>query len=187
MIEEFAKGFLARVNEALAEVELADIDEVVKTISRSFREGHAVYVMGNGGSSATASHLACDLCYAEGKKNSFRVTCLSDSVPLLSALGNDLGYADVFSVQLDQLLGSGDVVIVLSVSGDSENILKAAKSARQHGATSIGFLGSKGGQAQALLDHCVALSSADFPVVESVHCVLMQMVASAFRKNVEQA
>jgi D-sedoheptulose 7-phosphate isomerase len=182
VIEQFASDFLARISNALAEVQLADINDIVQTIIRAFRDGNAVYIMGNGGSSATASHLACDLCYAECRTNSFSVACLSDNVPLLTALGNDLGYYDVFSGQLDRLLGAGDVVIVLSVSGDSENILRAATTARKHGAASIGFLGSNGGRARALLDHSIVLTSADFPVVESVHCVLMQMVANVFRR-----
>ena len=186
MIEEFASDFFAGVREAMAEVQLRDVRCVVQALQQAYRDGNTVFIMGNGGSAASASHLACDLSYAEGKRNRFRVVCLTDSVPLLTALSNDLGYEEVFGSQLEQLLGAGDVMIVLSVSGDSKNIVQAAQVARRHDAVSIGFLGSKGGRMQDLLDHCVTMSSSDFPVVESAHCVLMQMVASAFRRCIAE-
>jgi D-sedoheptulose 7-phosphate isomerase len=112
--------------------------------------------------------------------------CLNDNTSLLTALANDLGYEEVFKGQLQQLVNSGDVVIALSVSGDSENIVKAAEFARQKGAVVVGFFGSGGGQARAVADLHVTVSDNDFPVVESVQSVLTQVVAAAFRKCVPE-
>jgi D-sedoheptulose 7-phosphate isomerase len=182
--DSFAQDFIDRVRHTLSEVNPADLEGAVQAIKRAYEAGKAVFVMGNGGSAASASHLACDLRYAEKKHRRFRVVCLNDNTSLLTALANDLGYEEVFKGQLQQLVNSGDVVIALSVSGDSENIVKAAEFARQKGAVVVGFFGSGGGRARASADLHVTVSDNDFPVVESVQSVLTQVVAAAFRKCV---
>jgi D-sedoheptulose 7-phosphate isomerase len=182
VIEQFASEFLGRVGTALSEVNLDEVRKVAEALERAYRKGRTVFIMGNGGSSASASHLACDLRYAEGKQNRLQVMCLTDNVPLVTALGNDLGHSEVFKSQFEQLISTADVVIVLSVSGDSENIVQAADFARQHGALTVGFLGSDGGRTQALMDIHLTTSSSDFSVVESVHCVLTQMLAAIFQR-----
>lgn len=186
MIAKYIRGFFESVHEALCEVNPQGIQEVVEALQRAYGEGRSVYIMGNGGSAASASHLACDLSYAEGKRTRLRVVSLNENVPLFTALANDLGHSEVFKSQLEQSLAPGDVVMVLSVSGDSENILKAVEYARQCKALTVGFLGSAGGRAQSLLDLHLTMSSTDFPVVESAHCVLIQAVAAAFRKCILQ-
>jgi D-sedoheptulose 7-phosphate isomerase len=187
MLEAYAGGFLSQVANALSEIRPESIAQVVKVLERAYEENRTVFIMGNGGSSATASHLACDIRYAEGKQNNLRVLCLTDNVPLLTALGNDLSHAEVFERQIERQVGSGDVVIVLSVSGDSENIVRAVETAKRLGAVTIGFLGSGGGRTRSLLDHHLTMSSGDFPFVESLHCVLAQAVAATFRRSISEA
>ncbi len=180
------ENFRNQLNAALAEVDLAELNEVITVIQRAHGNGKRIFVMGNGGSSATAAHLVCDMKYAEGKTTKVRVTNLSDNTPLLTALANDEGYQDVFQRQLEQLLEHGDVVIAISVSGNSENILRAARFARDSGAATVGFLGSGGGRVARMIDHPVIISSRDFPVVESVHCVVTQMMAATFRSGITE-
>lgn len=184
MTDSFTQEFIDKVRTTLSEVKIAEMEEVVQTLKRAYENGKTVFVMGNGGSAASASHLACDLRYAEKKHRRFRVVCLNDNTSLLTALANDLGYEEIYKGQLQQLLNPGDVVVALSVSADSENIVKAAEFARQKGALVVGFFGSGGGQAQAIADLHVTVSDSDFPVVESVQSVLTQVVAAAFRRCV---
>jgi D-sedoheptulose 7-phosphate isomerase len=180
-------GFRSQVQAALAEVDLDRVTGAIQAIRNAYDNKRTVFVMGNGGSAATGAHLVCDLKYAEGKTNRVRVTNLSDNTPLLTALANDDGYPGVFVKQLEQLLEPGDVVIVISVSGDSENVVRAVQFARERGAATIGFLGAGGGRVGTITDHPVVLSSKDFPVVESVHCVLTQMVAATFRNGITKS
>lgn len=182
----FTQDFINRVRNTLSEVDIAKMEKVVQTLKNAYESGKTVFVMGNGGSAASASHLACDLRYAEKKHRRFRVMCLNDNTSLLTALANDLGYDQVFKGQLQQLASPGDVVVALSVSADSENVVKAAEFARENGAVVVGFFGSGGGKARAIADLDVTVSSNDFPVVESVQSVLTQVVAAAFRKCVRE-
>ncbi len=184
MTDSFAQDFLDRVRKTLSEVKSTEMEEVVQTLKRAYENGSTVFVMGNGGSAASASHLACDLRYAEKKHRRFRVMCLNDNIAVLTALANDLGYEEVFTGQLKQLLSPGDVVVALSVSGDSPNVVGAVEFARREGAVAVGFFGSGGGKAQACTDLHVTVSENDFPVVESVQSVLTQVVAAAFRRCV---
>ena len=184
MTDSFTQEFIDKVRTTLSEVKIAEMEEVVQTLKRAYENGKTVFIMGNGGSAASASHLACDLRYAEKKHRRFRVVCLNDNTSLLTALANDLGYEEIYKGQLQQLVNPGDVVVALSVSADSENIVKAAEFARQKGALVVGFFGSGGGQAQAIADLHVTVSDSDFPVVESVQSVLTQVVAAAFRRCV---
>jgi D-sedoheptulose 7-phosphate isomerase len=182
--EGFTQDFIDRVRTTLSEVNIAEMEKVVRTLKNAYESGKTVFVMGNGGSAASASHLACDLRYAEEKHRRFRVMCLNDNTSLLTALANDLGYDQVFKGQLQQLVNPGDVVVALSVSADSENVVKAAEFAREKGAVVVGFFGSGGGRARALANFHVTVSNNDFPVVESVQSVLTQVVAAAFRRCV---
>jgi D-sedoheptulose 7-phosphate isomerase len=180
----FTQDFIDRVQSTLSEVNIAEMEKVVQTLKDAYENGKTVFVIGNGGSAASASHLACDLRYAEKKHRRFRVMCLNDNTSLLTALANDLGYEEVFRGQLQQLVNPGDVVVALSVSADSANVVKAAEFARQKGAVVVGFFGSGGGKAHGIVDLHVTVSDDDFPVVESVQSVLTQVVAAAFRRCV---
>ncbi|HUU00756.1 MAG TPA: SIS domain-containing protein [Myxococcota bacterium] len=175
--------FRNRVCTALAGVDLEQLDSAIQAIRRADSNDKCVFIMGNGGSAASAAHLMCDMKYAEGKARRLRVMNLSDNVPLLTALANDVGYREVFRMQLEQILRPGDVVISISVSGDSENVVLANIFAREKGAVTIAFLGSGGGRAGKLVEHPIVVDNDDFPVVESVHCVLTQMVAASFRNG----
>ena len=184
MSTENTSNLLSQVQEALGKIPEKDVEALVDAIVEVYRRSGTVFLMGNGGSAASCSHLACDLRYAQGKEYRFRVVGLTENTPLLTAVANDLGYDKIFSVQLSQLLKPEDVVLAISVSGDSSNIVEALRYARESGAVTLGFLGSGGGAAAAYLDHAVLLESGDFTVVESAHSVLTQLVADSFRKKI---
>jgi len=139
-----------------------------------------MYVFGNGGSAALANHIASDLI----RRPPIRVRSLCSNPALLTALANDLGYERVFAEQLRALLVKGDVVLAISASGRSKNVLRGLTFARRHGATCLGLTG-KGGKAMAELCHrVVSVDSADVHAVENGHLIFMHAVIRILRKMV---
>ncbi|MER3457737.1 MAG: phosphoheptose isomerase, partial [Chloroflexota bacterium] len=140
-------AYFHELGEALAALPHAPIEAMLDILQQARLEGRTIFIVGNGGSASTASHFACDL----GKNTvmpgvpRFRVTALTDNMEVFSALANDLGYENVFAEQLANLLHPGDVVIAISTSGNSPNVLKAVEFARTQGATTIGWTGQGGG------------------------------------------
>ncbi len=178
------RAFLDELGACLAELDETAVARIVDLVVDAHRAGRSVLIMGNGGSAATASHFACDLQAAARGGRPLRVRSLNDNVPLLTALANDLGYDNVFSEQIASHAAPGDVVIVLSASGDSENIVRAVRTAKEHGAVTVGVLGFGGGRARGLVDHAVVVESHSFGIVESVHNALEHLVTEAFRRRV---
>lgn len=177
------RAFLDELGACLEKIDEAAVERVVDLLVEAHRAGRAVFIMGNGGSAATASHFACDLQAAARGGRPLRVRSLNDNVPLLTALANDLGYENVFSEQIASNAAPGDVVIVLSASGDSENVVRAVETAKQHGAVTVGVLGFGGGSARDLVEHSVVVNSNSFGIVESVHNALEHLVTDAFRRR----
>lgn len=178
------RAFLDEFAETLSGLDETAVERVVDLLVDAHRAGRAVFMMGNGGSAATASHFACDLQAAARGRRPLRGGSLNDNVPLLTALANDLGYENVFSEQIASNAAPGDVVIVLSASGDSQNILRAVRTAKEHGAVTVGILGFGGGAARDLVDHSIVVKSRRFGIVESVHNALEHLVTEAFRTRI---
>lgn len=160
------------------------IHDMVRRLHRARLSGRNIFVMGNGGSAATASHMACDL-----SKNTvvagmprFRCFALNDNMAHFSALGNDLGFESVFSEQLVNFMEPGDLVIGISTSGNSPNILKAIEYARTHGAYTIGWIGFEGGKLANLVDLPIIVPNDSVEQIEDVHMVMEHMVTRAVRE-----
>lgn len=150
---------------------------LVREIRRISESGGTIWTMGNGGSAATASHFAQDLGLADVDAIS-----LSADAARLTALANDFGYPTTFSKQLEILAKLGDLVLVLSVSGNSPNIIEAAKLAEAKDIVTGGFLGDDGGQVRKFLDHAIIVPSVDFGIVETIHVFLCHVI-SRFMKD----
>jgi D-sedoheptulose 7-phosphate isomerase len=157
------------------------INQIADTLVEANESGSTVYVFGNGGSAALASHLACDLgkgtAYCDGGKR-FRVMALTDNLPVLTAWANDSSYEDIFSEQLRNFVKPADVAFAISGSGNSKNVLNALQVARKAGATTVGLSGFKGGQMKNLCDICVVVPSSDMQIIEDLH---LAMAHSIFR------
>ncbi len=147
------------------------------------RRGGTVFVLGNGGSAATASHFACDL--AKGTRTpglpAFRVVPLTDNVPLLTAWGNDTSYDRVFAEQLAALVRPGDVVVLISASGNSPNVLAAAEVARGARATTVAFSGRSGGRLARLADLTLRVPADAIEQVEDAHVIIAHSLCVALR------
>ncbi|MDY0000117.1 MAG: SIS domain-containing protein [Polyangia bacterium] len=184
MAERYVHEFIEGLKGGLEEIDEEAVGGVVDMLWNAYQNCHRVFLMGNGGSAAAASHFCCDLNLATRDRKRMQAVSLNDNTPLLTALANDFGYESVFSEQLANLVLPGDVVVVISASGDSENILRALRLAKERGAITVGILGFGGGKASELLDHGLVISSRDFFLVESVHASLTHLLAGLLGRRI---
>lgn len=176
-VEEALAASLAEAAEALRGVDVGSLARAVALLVKVGARGGVLYTAGNGGSAATASHLALDLQKAAG----VRAISLADNPGLITAWGNDTEFDRVFAEQLDVLGREEDGVIVISVSGSSPNLIALLDVAREKGMPSVGLLGCNGGRAAALVDVSIVVPSGDYGWVESVHTVLHHVLTYALR------
>ena len=167
------------------------IDAVIRaraalTLARISKK--SVYLFGNGGSGSTASHFTSDLNKGaiNGKEPRFKAVCLNDNVPALTAWANDSGYNDVFSEQVRNFVSPGDVVVGISGSGNSMNVLDGIHAARDAGAITIGITGFDGGKLKDSVDIVVLVNSDCMEIVEDVHLALCHSIAVSLRRGGQQ-
>ncbi len=171
---EIIGNYLKGLRSCLEEIAEKDIIEIVDIIMKACSDGKKVIFMGNGGSATTASHFARDISIGTAKEGKPRVRAISlaDSIAAITSLANDVGYNSVFKEQLIGQVDKGDVVIGISASGNSPNVLEAMEYARSAGAVTVGFIGFGGGKLKELSDKSIVLSSRDYGQVEDAHLVL---------------
>ena len=185
----------------IQDIDRGEIDRIIDLLFDVWREGRAVYIMGNGGSASTASHFVCDLAkctIVEGKRR-FKVVGLVDNIPLVSAWTNDSGFGSIFEEQLEPWLEAGDAVIALSVHGGSgagdagpwsQNLVRAMKRARERGAHIIGFSGFDGGAIREMADVCLTVpidtEPLGTPLVETFHAALHHLICTALKARIEE-
>ncbi len=184
-IETHLREYLGRLISTLEGMPIDRVEELSEALYRAYKDGKQVFVLGNGGSASTASHMAADL----GKNTigpnmrRFRIISLNDNISLMTALSNDLGYENMFAEQLQNLIHPGDVLIVISGSGKSPNVLRAMEYARSQSAQVIALLGFDGGPAQELADLTVLVDSSDYGVVEDAHLIINHILVEYFRQR----
>jgi D-sedoheptulose 7-phosphate isomerase len=161
------------------------VEQVLDVIDAARLAGRQVFVFGNGGSASTATHMACDLSKNTAMPGTprLRTLALNDNMALFSALGNDLGYENVFAEQLATFVNEGDVVIAISASGNSPNVLKAIELAKARGATTVGMSGYAGGKLAQLVDFPIVAENDCIEQVEDIHLILEHMMTSALRER----
>ena len=180
------KRYLETVVKAARSVDLQSVERLLDRLETAYREGRAVYVIGNGGSAANASHFAEDLSMGampdlEGKR--FRVLSLTDNTAFITALANDKGYDRIFDLQLRQFAQKGDLLIVISGSGNSPNVVRAAEYAKSVGMTVVALTGFDGGKMKALADLNVHVPQPNICQSEAVHSILQHMIADLLRER----
>jgi D-sedoheptulose 7-phosphate isomerase len=175
--------YLSDINEIVAGIPPVQVKEIIHLLLRAYEDERFVFIMGNGGSAATASHLACDLSkgtIAAGRKR-FKVIALTDNVPLITAWANDTDYEHIFAEQLSPFISANDVVIGISGSGNSPNVINAIKLAAAHSAITIGLTGFEGGRLKEVVDHCLVIPSNNMQHIEDVHMILTHLISSSIR------
>ena len=183
-IERSVEEYIGEVAEAVEALDRPSIAQAAEMLLDARDRGNTVYIIGNGGSATTASHMAADLSRASAESEGPPLNCrsLCDNVAVLSAWANDVGYDSIFTLQLSQVLAPGDVVVAFSASGKSPNILAAVGLARDRGASVLGLSGFGGGPLSQLADVAVVIDSGEYGPVEDLHLVLNHLLAATMRR-----
>ena len=176
-------SYFAALAEAVRAIDAEAVERLVEAVRRAREAGGMVYTLGNGGSAATASHLALDLAKNTRRPDrpDLRVFALTDNVGLLTAWANDANYEEVFAAQLDALARPGDLVVAVSGSGNSRNVLRAVEVAKARGAATFGVAGFAGGRLAELAHDCVVVRSENMQLVEDGHMAIVHAVMRALR------
>mgnify|MGYP000973152724 FL=1 len=174
------EAYIDRLKTTLDKISREEINGFLNLLVDALEAGRNVFTLGNGGSAATASHMAVDFNkgLSWGKARRFRFLCLSDNLPTLTAYANDVSYEDVFVEPLKNFLESGDLVIAISGSGNSRNVIKAVEYANAHGAVTVGLTGYDGGLLRKTARHGVHVPIRDMQVTEDLHMVLDHLAYS---------
>ena len=173
------------LSDTVQRLPFAALEEVAKILVRAYDRGNMIYLFGNGGSAALASHFACDLGKGtvNGSGKRFRVLALTDNVPLMTAWANDSRYEDIFAEQLSNLVCENDVAFAISGSGNSPNVLRALRVAREARAITIGLGGFRGGRMKDLCDQCMIVPSDNMQIIEDLHLCVAHALFTAVRKQ----
>ena len=181
--ESLITDYIEQVRTALSELPGDKIESIVEVLHKARVGGRRVFIFGNGGSAATASHFACDLnkgatCSGQPK---FRAIALTDNIPLVSAWANDSAYEDIFTQQLENHVDAGDIVIGISGSGNSMNVVNALKLANSRGATTLALTGFDGGKVKDIAHLCLIVRNNSMEQVEDIHLLLEHVITTCLR------
>lgn len=178
MTPDFVSAYQATLNTALRGHDWSNVSRLADALAGCWRENRQVFLCGNGGSAANALHLANDFLYGIAKPSGrgLRVTALPSNTAVLTCLANDVAYAEVFAVQLSALASRGDLLVVLSGSGNSPNIVRALEQARSVGMTSFAILGFSGGRCLQLADYPIHFAVDDMQVAEDIQMMVGHMI-----------
>ena len=176
-MNNFSSKYIGGLREVLDSFPHDEFDQLTSAMLDAREKGRHIFTMGNGGSASTASHWACDInkgCCVKGR-NRFRMICLNDSLPTLLAYANDLTYEDVFVEQLKNFFEPGDLVIGISGSGNSENVLRAIDYANENNGTTAGLCGYSGGKLRDRVRIPLWAEVDDMQKVEDIHMIIVHM------------
>ena len=171
--------------EVLRALDVNALNDALNLLEKALESENTVYIMGNGGSAATASHFQNDFNkgVSEYTEKKFRFLCLNDNVPTVMAIANDIGYEEIFRFQLRGRLRPGDVVICISGSGNSKNVLNAAEYAKEHGNTVVGITGFTGGKLREIADCSLHVPVNSMQITEDIHMVFDHLMMSIFYRE----
>ncbi len=182
-IKSYADDYFKEINLAASSIVGSKLSQAIEILNNAYTKGGMVFSCGNGGSAAIANHLVCDHCKLVRTDTDLvsRIYSLSTTVEIITAIGNDLSYDEIFEYQLKSLAKSGDVLITISSSGDSENIVRAANWAKQNNVSVISLTGFSGGRSAKIADVNLHVSADNYGVIEDVHQSIMHLLAQFIR------
>ena len=179
MIEQI-NDYINRLKKTLDNLDRKEIEQFSKILNTARDNGSNIFIMGNGGSAATASHFCCDFnkvaSYGYNNKKRFKFVCLSDNIATVMSYSNDVCYEDIFVEQLKNFVQPQDIVIGISSSGNSENVLRAIRYANSNNITTVGLTGCDGGELKQIAKFCVNTNTNDKQIAEDIHLVVCHMI-----------
>lgn len=184
-MNQWISDYLTAQKAALDSIPTEAVSRLIEMLRKTLREDRHIFVFGNGGSAANASHFVTDLGKGSSDKVGKRFRCLSlnDNVSWMTAIGNDYSYDDIFVRQLQNYGRKGDLVLALSVSGSSPNVVKAVEWANQNGLETIGLCGAKRGSLAKIAKHSIVIDSTHYGRVEDAQMAICHMLCYAFMEN----
>lgn len=181
---DFAKGYLSYLSDLLAKLDTQAIEKFIHEIEDARQNGNTVFIIGNGGSAATSSHMAndigLDVMKKSGTKKPYKFMALTDNVPVLTAIGNDDGYENLFLMQLKIYYRTGDKVIAISASGNSPNLITAVEWVKNQGGKVLGLTGFTGGKLMPLCDVVIHAETpkGEYGPVEDIHMIMDHLIGN---------
>lgn len=181
------ESYLNGLEKAINYLDYEQINRVINRIVEAYQDEKFIYIFGNGGSAATASHFVtdCNKGVSENLKKKFKVICLNDNMPTILAISNDINYDQVFKLQLENFLTSDDLVIGISGSGDSKNVIEAVEYAKKRGADTIGLVGFGGGKLKKIADYCIHVPVHDMQHVEDLHLAINHLIVRVLMTHLD--
>lgn len=178
LVKEQISTYFERLQRVIANLDMGEIEEAVEAIKAAYEREATVYIFGNGGSAATASHYVCDFNKGISEKRSkkFHMVCLSDNVPELTAIANDISYDEIYRFPLKGNLKADDLVIAISGSGNSRNVINAVEYAKEMGCKVVGITGYDGGKLRQLANYRMHVNVDDMQLTEDIHMVFDHMM-----------
>ena len=172
------KNYLDLVKDTITKLDPIQLEKAVEAFMRVYQECKTIYVMGNGGSAATATHIAGDMVKGAsfGLEKRFRVISLTDNMTAIMAIANDVSYDDIFVEQLKNFIQPGDLVLGISGSGNSKNVVKSLELAKSKGIQTMAFCGFKGGKICELADIVIHAKVMDMEVSEDLHLIAFHTI-----------
>jgi D-sedoheptulose 7-phosphate isomerase len=185
MTNDFPAAYKSDLLGAIETIDLSKVSEAIQILSQARAEGKQVFVCGNGGSASSASHFACDMVKGAsyGRDVRFRIMALTDSLPTITAYANDVGYECIFAEQLKNFAQPGDVLIAISGSGNSPNVLRAVEYANGAGCRTIALSGRNGGKLGPLAHLNIQASNPHMGRIEDVHMIVLHMICYYFMEE----
>lgn len=182
-IKEFTINYIEKLTQILNQIDVKVIEQIIHTLEETINK-NKIFIIGNGGSAATASHMANDLGVGLKRRDiiSFNIDSLTDNTPAITAIANDIGYENIFYSQLKNVIKKNDVLIAISCSGNSQNIIKAVNYSKQQNAKIIGVTGFDGGELKKLSDinFHINTQKAQYGIVEDAHMILDHIIYSYY-------
>lgn len=182
MSSDFLKKYLLELSGIFSTINAKEFEHFIEELQDAFKRGSHIFICGNGGSASTASHFACDINkgVSYGKDKRFKIICLNDNIPTMLAYANDVSYDDVFVEQLKNFLVKDDLVIGISGSGNSENVLKAVRYANENGGKTFCICGYGGGKIKDTAQKSLVINSNDMQKVEDAHLIILHCAMQWF-------
>lgn len=188
-MREIITNYLDSLKKAISEIDIAAVENLIAILKNAKDRNSTVYIMGNGGSSATASHFVCDIAKGiESGEKRFKVICLNDNFASVTAYANDMSYDEIFSEQLKIFAQPDDVVIGISSSGNSKNILKAIEYANSRNCITVGLTGSNGGELKKISQHSFHIETKknELQIAEDLQLSVIHIIMKVLQ-NLEQS
>ena len=184
-LPDFLLGYTSEITKGFESIDLNQLELIQNVMDATIKNGNTIFSCGNGGSSAISDHFVCDFLKGTATDTKIQpiIHSFTSNTPTLTAVANDISYDEIFSFQVEKYATNQDLLICISSSGQSPNIIRAISQAKEMGIKTISFVGFSGGKAKEMSDYCIHIDSNNYGIVEDVHQSLMHMLAQYIRLN----